>query len=313
MRTVSLIVPCYNEEPSIMLFFDAVTKVFATINTDEPRYQPEYTFIDDGSSDHTLTILKQLQAAHPETVHYLSFSRNFGKEPALAAGLDAATGDLIAVMDVDLQDPPELLPQMIDLIENHGYDCVGTIQKKRRGQGRFRAYLSTKFYKINDAISEVHIEPNARDYRLMTRQMVDAITSLPEYNRFSKGIFSWVGFRTKYLTYESQPRAAGDTHWSLMQLFNYAIEGIIDFSDVPLKIATWVGGASFILAVIGLIVVVVRALLVGDPVAGWPSTVSIILLLGGIQLFCLGIVGEYINKIYLETKHRPKYIIKERK
>lgn len=313
MQTISLIVPCYNEEPSIQLFYDAVSAVFKTINADADRYQPEYLFVNDGSSDKTLPILKDLQAKHPETVHYLSFSRNFGKEAALACGLDASTGDLVAVMDVDLQDPPELLPKMINLIENEGYDCVGTIQKARRGQSRIRAFLSSKFYNVIDAISEVRIEPNARDYRLMTRQMVDTITSLPEYNRFSKGIFAWVGYKTTYLTYESQPRAAGNSHWSFMQLFNYAIDGIVDFSDAPLKIATWIGGLSCVLAVFGLLFVFIRALAIGDAVAGWPSMVSIILLLGGIQLFSLGILGEYISKIYLETKHRPKYIVKEKK
>ncbi|GAW99167.1 glycosyltransferase family 2 protein [Secundilactobacillus mixtipabuli] len=313
MRTLSLIVPCYNEQESINIFYDAVAKVFDTINETSERYQPEYLFVNDGSSDKTLSILKDLQQQHPDTVHYLSFSRNFGKESALACGLDASTGDLVAVMDVDLQDPPELLPRMIDLIENDGYDCVGTIQKERRGQGRIRAFLSTQFYNVIDSISEVRIEPNARDYRLMTREMVDTITSLPEYNRFSKGIFAWVGYKTTYLKYESQPRAAGTSHWSIMQLVNYAIDGIVDFSDAPLKIATWIGGISCVLAVIGFIFVIVRALMVGDAVAGWPSMVSIILLLGGIQLFSLGILGEYIGKIYLETKHRPKYIVKEKK
>ncbi|MFC6255169.1 glycosyltransferase family 2 protein [Secundilactobacillus hailunensis] len=313
MRTLSLIVPCYNEEQSITIFYDAVAKVFDSINKTSDRYQPEYLFVNDGSSDKTLSILKDLQKQHPETVHYLSFSRNFGKESALACGLDASTGDLVAVMDVDLQDPPELLPKMIDLIENDGYDCVGTIQKERRGQGRIRAFLSTKFYNVIDAVSQVRIEPNARDYRLMTREMVNTITSLPEYNRFSKGIFAWVGYKTTYLKYESQPRAAGTSHWSFMQLVNYAIDGIIDFSDAPLKIATWVGGISCVLAVIAFIFVIVRALTIGGAVAGWPSLVAIILFLGGIQLFSLGILGEYIGKIYLETKHRPKYIVQEKK
>lgn len=313
MRTISLIVPCYNEEQSIMLFYEAVDKVFQTLNESTERYQPEYIFVNDGSSDQTLPILKKLQAAHPKTVHYQSFSRNFGKESALACGLDASTGDLVAVMDVDLQDPPELLPQMIHLIENEHYDCVGTIQKARRGQGKIRAFLSRKFYSVIDAVSAVRIEPNARDYRLMTREMVDTITSLPEYNRFSKGIFAWVGYDTTYITYESQPRAAGKSHWSLPQLASYAIDGIIDFSDAPLKIATWVGSGACVLAALGFIFVIIRALLNGDPVAGWPSIVSIILLLGGLQLFCLGILGDYISKIYLETKHRPKYIVKEKK
>jgi len=257
--------------------------------------------------------MKQLQADHPDTVHYRSFSRNFGKESALAAGLQATTGDVVAVMDVDLQDPPELLPKMFKLIEQDGYDCVGTIQKERRGQSRLRAFLSSSFYRVINWLSDVRIEPNARDYRLMTRQFVDTVLSLPEFNRFSKGIFSWVGFKTTYLTYESQPRAAGKTHWNLRQLFSYSIEGIIDFSSAPLRLATWVGGISFVLSLIGMIFVFVRALTVGGAVAGWPSLVVILLLIGGIQLFCLGILGQYINKIYLETKHRPKFIIREEK
>lgn len=313
MRILSLIVPCYNEEESIMLFYDAVANVFDKINQTNNCYQPEYLFVNDGSNDKTLQVLKNLQSEHKDTVHYLSFSRNFGKESAFSAGINSATGELVAVMDVDLQDPPELLPKMINLIENEHYDCVGTIQKQRRGQGRIRAFLSSQFYKVIDTISQVHIEPNARDYRLMTRKMVDSVRSLPEYNRFSKGIFAWVGYKTTYLEYNSQPRATGTSHWSMMQLFNYAIEGIIDFSDAPLKIATWIGGLSFVMAIFGLIFVVFRALIVGGSVAGWPSLVTIMLLLGGTQLFCLGILGQYISKIYLESKHRPKYIIKEQK
>ncbi|QMU07297.1 glycosyltransferase family 2 protein [Levilactobacillus suantsaii] len=313
MKTLSLVVPCYNEEESIPLFYRTVSKVIDTMNTPTQTVTPEYIFVDDGSSDQTLAEMKTLHQAHPETVHFRSFSRNFGKESALAAGLQATTGDLIAVMDVDLQDPPELLPQMFQLIENDGYDCVGTIQKERKGQSKLRAFLSSSFYRVINRISDVRIEPNARDYRLMTRQFVDTVLDLPEFNRFSKGIFSWVGFKTTYLTYESQPRAAGTTHWNLRQLFSYSIEGIIDFSNAPLRLATWVGSISFFLSLIGLIFVVVRALTVGGAVAGWPSLVVIVLLIGGIQLFCLGILGQYINKIYLETKHRPKYIVREEK
>ncbi|GEO67127.1 glycosyltransferase family 2 protein [Levilactobacillus spicheri] len=314
MKKISLVVPCYNEEESIPLFFQAVSKVIDSMNTPTPTVTPEYIFVDDGSSDNTLAEMKQLNQAHPTTVHYRSFSRNFGKESGLAAGLEAATGDYVAVMDVDLQDPPELLPKMFQLVDSGEYDCVGTIQKERRGQSKLRAFLSSSFYRVINKISDVQIKPNARDYRLMNRQFVDTVLSLPEFNRFSKGIFSWVGFKTTYLTYESQPRAAGTTHWSLGQLFSYSIEGIIDFSNVPLRIATWVGSISFFLSLIGLVFVIVRALTVGgSSVAGWPSLVVIMLLIGGIQLFCLGILGQYINKIYLETKHRPKYIIREEK
>lgn len=313
MKTLSLVVPCYNEEESIPLFYKTVSQVIDKMNTPTPTVTPEYIFVDDGSADKSLAEMKALHHAHPQTVHYRSFSRNFGKESALAAGLQATTGELVAVMDVDLQDPPELLPKMFTLIENEGYDCVGTIQKERKGQSKLRAFLSSSFYRVINWISDVRIEPNARDYRLMTRQFVNTVLDLPEFNRFSKGIFSWVGYKTTYLTYESQPRAAGKTHWSLGQLFTYSIEGIIDFSDAPLRLATWVGSFSFFLSIIGLIFVVVRALTVGGSVAGWPSLVVIVLLIGGIQLFCLGILGQYINKIYLETKHRPKYIIREEK
>ncbi|WP_143463595.1 glycosyltransferase family 2 protein [Levilactobacillus enshiensis] len=313
MKKISLVVPCYNEEESIPLFYRTVSKVIDSMNAPTPTVTPEYIFVDDGSDDRTLEEMKTLHQQFPETVHYRSFSRNFGKESALAAGLQATTGDVVAVMDVDLQDPPELLPKMFKLIEQDGYDCVGTIQKERRGQSRIRAFLSSSFYRVINWLSDVRIEPNARDYRLMTRQFVDTVLSLPEFNRFSKGIFSWVGFKTTYLTYESQPRAAGKTHWNLRQLFSYSIEGIIDFSSAPLRLATWVGGISFVLSLIGLIFVFVRALTVGGAVAGWPSLVVIVLLIGGIQLFCLGILGQYINKIYLETKHRPKFIIREKK
>lgn len=313
MKKISLVVPCYNEEESIPLFFQAVSKVIDSMNTPTPTVTPEYIFVDDGSSDNTLAEMKQLQHDHPETVHYRSFSRNFGKESGLAAGLTAATGDYVAVMDVDLQDPPELLPKMYRLVTEDGYDCVGTIQKERRGQSKLRAFLSSSFYRVINWISDVRIEPNARDYRLMNRQFVDTVLSLPEFNRFSKGIFSWVGYKTTYLTYESQPRAAGSTHWNLRQLFSYSIEDIIDFSNAPLRLATWVGSLSFFLSIVGLIFVIVRALTVGGSVAGWPSLVVIILAIGGIQLFCLGILGQYISKIYLETKHRPKYIIREEK
>jgi len=311
MKKLSLVIPCYNEEEAIPLFYQTVDQVLTTMNTPTPRVTPEYIFVDDGSTDQSLQEMKTLQERFPQTVHYRSFSRNFGKESALAAGLQATTGDLVAVMDDDLQDPPELLPQMVDLIEQSGYDCVGTIQKERRGQSWLRAFLSRRFYSVINRLSDVRIEPNARDYRLMTRQFVDTVLSLPEFNRFSKGIFSWVGFKTTYITYESQPRAVGQTHWSLRQLFAYSIEGIIDFSSAPLRLATWVGGISFILSLVGLLAVIIRTLTVGGAVAGWPSLVVILLFIGGIQLFCLGILGQYINKIYLETKHRPLYIVRE--
>ncbi|KRM68330.1 glycosyltransferase csbB [Apilactobacillus ozensis DSM 23829 = JCM 17196] len=308
MKNIGLIVPCYNEEQSIGIFYDAVEKVFNDI---KENYNHEYWFINDGSSDNTLDKIKELKKAD-DNVHFISFSRNFGKEAAMSAGLNNAQGDYIAVMDVDLQDPPSLLPKMIKYIRDENYDCVGCIQTSRK-QNPIRAFLSSSFYKVINWMSDVEIKQNVRDYRLMTRQYVDAVISLKEYNRFSKGMFSWVGFKTKYLEYKGVSRAAGETHWSLYQLLEYSLEGIIDFSDVPLKMATWIGVLSCIISILGMLFVVIRALLFGGAVAGWPSLVSIILFIGGVQLFCLGILGNYVGKIHLESKHRPQYIIKEKK
>lgn len=315
MKTISLIVPCYNEEPTVELFFNTTEKVFQKLNdTREEQYQPDYLFVNDGSADKTLAVMRKLHQAHPETVHYLSFSRNFGKESALAAGLSNAHGDYVAVMDVDLQDPPELLLKMVAILEdpNQDYEVVGCVQTSRK-QNPIRGFLSASFYKVINKMSQVQIKQNVRDYRLMTRKCVDALLELPEYNRFSKGMFSWVGFNTKYLKYEGVPRAAGTSSWSIFQLFEYSLEAVVDFSDVPLKMATLIGGIISFLSVIGLLFVVVRAIFFGGSVNGWASLVSIILFLSGVQLFCLGIVGKYIGKIYLETKHRPKFIIAERK
>lgn len=313
MKTMSLIVPCYNEEPTIEIFYNTVEKVFSDHSDEFKDIRHEYLFINDGSSDGTLAEFRKLNVAHPDVVHYVSFSRNFGKEAGLAAGLQHAKGDYVAVMDVDLQDPPELLPEMLTTLESGDYDCVGTMREDRKGEPVIRSFFSRAFYSVINKISKVQIIPNARDYRLMTRQMVDAILAMPEYNRFSKGIFNWVGFRTTYLKFENAPRSAGETHWSFWQLVNYSIEGIIDFSDVPLKIATFIGGLFAFIAVIGIIFVIIRKILFGNSVGGWASMVSLILFIGGIQLFCLGIIGNYIGKIYLETKHRPLYIVQEEK
>lgn len=313
MKTISLIVPCYNEEPTVPIFFDTVEKVFADHPEEFKDIQREYLFVNDGSSDATLSEFRKLQADHPDLVHYLSFSRNFGKEAGLAAGLKYATGDYVAVMDVDLQDPPALLPKMLTTLQEGDYDCVGTMREDREGEPVIRSFFSRSFYTVINKISKVQIVPNARDYRLMTRQMVDAILELPEYNRFSKGIFNWVGFKTTYLKFENAPRSAGETHWSFWQLFNYSIEGIVDFSDVPLKIATFLGGLFAFIAVISAIFVIVRKIMFGNSVGGWASLVTIVLFVGGVQLSCLGIIGNYIGKIYLETKHRPQFIIQEKK
>ena len=313
MKTMSLVVPCYNEEPTIEIFYNTVEKVLADNPESFKDITTEYVFVNDGSSDDTLNVLRTLNAAHPDTVHYVSFSRNFGKEAGLLAGLEHTIGDYVAVMDVDLQDPPTLLPKMLAMLQTGDYDCIGTMRENRVGEPMIRSFLSRSFYSVVNKISKVQIIPNARDYRLMTRQMVDAILELTEYNRFSKGIFNWVGFRTTYLKFENQPRSAGETHWSIWQLFNYSMDAIVDFSDVPLKIATFTGGLLSLISIISIFVVIIRKILFDNSVSGWASTITIMLLIGGIQLFCLGIIGNYIGKIYIESKHRPHYIVQEKK
>ncbi|EON3021426.1 glycosyltransferase family 2 protein [Enterococcus hirae] len=300
---VSIVVPCYNEEKTVPLFFNEVEK-FKGI------HEFEYLFIDDGSRDNTLQAIKAL-ANDNEYVRFISFSRNFGKEAALYAGLQASTGDLVSVMDVDLQDPPDLLPEMIETIMQSDIDCVGTRRSTRDGEPPIRIFFAKKFYQLINKISDTEMVDGARDFRLMTRQMVDAILELTEYNRFSKGLFSWVGFKTKYISFENRERVAGETSWSFWKLFNYSIDGIVNFSDAPLTIASFVGALSCIGSGLAILFIILRALLYGDPTAGWPSMVSIFLFIGGIQLLCLGIIGKYIGKIFLETKQRPVYIIRE--
>ena len=310
MSKLSIVVPCYNEEESIPLFYPAVEKVVRQMND----LQIEYWFVNDGSSDNSLTEMRRLHEQDPERVHYVSFSRNFGKEAGLYAGLQAATGDYVVVMDVDLQDPPEFLPQMYELIKTGEYDCIGTRRVDRTGEAKFKSFLSDQFYHAINKISQTNIVPGARDYRMMTRQMVDAVLSLKEYNRFSKGIFSWVGFKTKYLDYHNVERVAGKTDWSTWKLFKYAFDGIADFSQVPLSIAVWLGTTSFVLSIIGLLFVIIRRIVEpSSSVFGWASMICIILLLGGLQLLCIGILGKYIGRIYLQVKQRPIYNIKEKK
>ena len=309
MPKLSIVVPCYNEEETIPLFYPAVKKVVKQMPV-----ETEYWFVNDGSSDDTLAELRKLHAQDPERVHYVSFSRNFGKEAGLYAGLQAATGDYIVVMDADLQDPPEYLPEMYKDISTGEYDCVGMRRTDRKGEAKFKSFLSNQFYNVINKISDTKIVSGARDYRMMTRQMVDAVLSLTEYNRFSKGIFNWVGFKTKYLPYKNVERVAGTTDWSTWKLFKYAIDGITDFSEAPLAIATWAGGLTAFISIIGMIIVVIRKILEPSSSAfGWASMVCIILFLSGIQLLCLGIVGRYIGRIYMQTKKRPIYIIKEKK
>lgn len=309
MPKLSIVVPCYNEEEAIPLFYPAVEKVVKQMPV-----ETEYWFVNDGSSDGTLAELRKLHAQDPERIHYVSFSRNFGKEAGLYAGLQATTGDYVVVMDADLQDPPEYLPEMYKAISTGEYDCVGMRRTDRKGEAKFKSFLSNQFYNVINKISDTKIVSGARDYRMMTRQMVDAVLSLTEYNRFSKGIFNWVGFKTKYLPYKNVERVAGTTDWSTWKLFKYAIDGITDFSEAPLAIATWAGGLTALISIIGMIIVVIRKILEPSSSAfGWASMVCIILFLGGIQLLCLGIVGRYIGRIYMQTKKRPIYIIKEKK
>jgi len=302
---LSIIVPCYNEEETVEIFYQETQKVIKQLQCDY-----EFLFVNDGSKDKTLQKLRFL-SQKDANVRYLSFSRNFGKESALFAGLKAATGDLITVMDADLQDPPELLPEMVKAIFDEGYDCVGTRRTTRDGEPVIRSFFARMFYRIVNRIGEVEMVDGARDFRLMTRQMVDSILELSEYNRFSKGLFSWVGYKTKYLTFENRERVAGQTSWSFWSLFKYSIDGIINFSEAPLNIASFIGAISCVGAVIAMIVVIIKTLIFKDPTTGWPSLVSIILFMGGLQLLCLGIIGKYIAKIFLETKKRPHYIVKE--
>ncbi|HEM6180012.1 TPA: glycosyltransferase family 2 protein [Streptococcus suis] len=304
---ISVIVPCFNEEEAIPYFYDAMEKV-----RKEMGEQFEYIFVNDGSKDRTLTVLRQL-SGQDRAVRYLSFSRNFGKEAALYAGLQAAQGELVTVMDVDLQDPPEMLMEMKAMLDgNPDLDCVGTRRVSREGEPPIRSFFAKLFYKLMNKISQVEVVDGARDFRLMRRHMVTAILSVSEYNRFSKGIFAWVGFETEYLPYENVERVAGETSWSFWKLLSYSIEGIINFSDTPLNIASYTGFFTFLLSLVLMVFVVFKTLVFGDPTIGWPSTICIILFLGGLQLMTIGILGKYLAKVFLETKKRPIYIVKEK-
>lgn len=306
METISVIVPCYNEEEVLPLFYEEITRVAAQM----PDYGFEFLFVDDGSRDGTLSVVRGL-ADRDARVKYVSFSRNFGKEAAMYAGFDRACGDYVVVMDADLQDPPALLPEMVRAVREEGYDSVATRRVSRKGEPPIRSFFARCFYKLMRRISKTEIVDGARDYRLMTRQFVNALLELGEYNRFSKGLYGWVGFRTKWLEFENVERAAGETKWSFWKLLLYSIEGIVAFSAAPLAIAVVTGLACFLLALAFILFIVVRTLMFGDPVAGWPSLVCIILLIGGLQLLCIGILGEYLAKTYLEVKDRPIYICKE--
>ena len=301
---ISIIVPCYNEEATIDIFLGEMRKVEELMRR---KYNErfEYIFVDDGSTDHTLEILRG------SGVRYISFSRNFGKEAGLYAGLCAAKGDYAAVMDVDLQDPPELLPEMYECLKSGGYDCAATKRSTRSGEPPVRSFFARLFYKLINRISDTEIVDGARDFRLMTRGMVDAILSLKEYNRFSKGLFSWVGFRTKWIEYENVERSAGETKWSFWKLFRYSLDGIMAFSVTPLAIASVLGVLMCIISLIRVCVISTKTLIWGDPVAGYPSLVCIVLFLSGMQLFFTGVLGQYLAKTYLETKRRPLYVVRE--
>lgn len=309
MELISIIVPCYNEEESVPIFYETMSEVSSRMN-EKYGVVFEYIFVDDGSSDKTLQIVKAL-AEDDDRVKYISFSRNFGKEAALLAGLEHASGELTAVMDADLQDPPELLEEMYAAIKEEGYDCAAARRTSRKGEPPVRSFFAKLFYKLINKISNAEITDGARDYRLMKRYVVDAILSLKEYNRFSKGIFGWVGFKTKWIEYKHTDRAAGQTKWSFWKLLLYSIDGIVAFSTVPLSIAAFVGILFCFVAFVMILVIIIKTVIWGDPVAGYPSTVCILFLVSGVQMFTIGILGQYISKSYMETKHRPHYIIRE--
>lgn len=306
MKKISVVVPCYNEEEVLNIFYDEICRVSKQMS----EYDFQFVFVDDGSKDRTLEIMKGL-AEKDERVLYISFSRNFGKESAMFAGLSNADGDYVAIMDADMQDPPSLLPEMTADLEAGEYDSVATRRVSRIGEPPVRSFFARIFYKIINRISDADIVDGARDYRLMKREMVDAIIEMNEYNRFSKGIFGWVGFKTKWITFENVERAAGTTKWNFWQLLKYSIDGIINFSLVPLNIASYCGFVFTFISFVMLLFVFIRRLIFGDPVSGWASLVCIILFIGGVQLFCMGIIGQYLAKNYMESKRRPHYIVRE--
>lgn len=304
-KVISIVVPCYNEEAVLGTWYDEMTRVAKEMK----EVDFEFVLVDDGSSDGTLTEIEKL-VRKDSRVRFVSFSRNFGKEAALLAGLEYAKGDYIATMDADLQDPPKLLPEMYKYIESGEYDCVGTRRVNRDGEPPIRSFFARIFYKLINRMSKIEMVDGARDYRLMTRQMVNAIISMREYNRYSKGLFSFVGFRTKWIEFKHVDRAAGETHWSFWKLFVYALEGICAFSTVPLVIAAVLGLLFCFVAFVMIVVIIVKTLAFGDPVSGWPSMICVVLMVGGLQMLALGVIGQYLAKTYLETKHRPVYIVR---
>lgn len=305
-KLLSVIVSCYNEEKALPYFYEEINKVLI----DMKQLDYELIFVDDGSSDNTLNIIRAYSKLDKK-VKFVSFSRNFGKEAAMLAGLEYSKGDYVTLMDADLQDPPSILPKMYEILQHEDYDMVGTRRITRKGEPKIRSFFARKFYRIINKLSKIEMVDGARDFRFMKRKVVDAILSMKEYNRYSKGIFSFVGFKTKWLEYENIKRVAGKTKWSFWKLFKYAIEGIVGFSTFPLVLSALIGLLFCLLAFIMIIVIIVKTLIFGDPVSGWPSTICIIFFIGGVQLFVMGIIGQYLSKTYLETKKRPIYIIRE--
>lgn len=306
---LSIVVPCYNEQEALPYFYKEICRVAEEMKSSHGA-DFEFIFVDDGSKDKTLSIARELHKQDAR-VRYISFSRNFGKEAGILAGLEAAKGDYVAMMDADLQDPPALLPRMLDALLEEDYDCAATRRTNRKGEPPIRSFFARMFYKIINRLSDADIVDGARDYRLMRRRMVDAILALPEYNRFSKGIFGWVGFKTKWLEYVNVERVAGETKWSFWKLFLYSLEGIVAFTTAPLALASLIGIIFCVLAFVMILFIIVRTLLFGDPTSGWPSLVCIIFLCSGVQLFCMGVLGQYLAKTYMEVKHRPVYIVRE--
>ncbi len=305
MEKISVIVPCFNEEEAVPIFYREIIKVAEGMD----GVEFEFIFVNDGSKDKTEEVLRGLSEMD-KRVKYISFSRNFGKEGAMYAGMDNASGDYVVIMDVDLQDPPSLIPEMYDIVKSGEYDCAATRRVNRKGEAKIRSLFAHAFYKLINHISQTEIVDGARDFRLMSRRMVDSILDMCEYNRFSKGIFSWVGFETKWIGYENINRSAGETKWSFWKLFKYSIDGIVGFSTAPLALSSLMGIILFFVSIVGIIFIIIRQLIYGGSAYGWPSMICVILLVGGLQLLSIGILGQYLSKTYLETKKRPLYIVK---
>ena len=310
MPKLSIVVPCFNEQDALPFFYEECQKAISDLIEKKLINSAEYVFVDDGSKDKTLEILREL-SKNDKNVHFVSFSRNFGKEAAIYAGLNKSSGDFVATLDADLQDPPSLIEKMLNVIQTENYDCAATRRVDRKGEPPIRSFFARMFYKIMRKLCNIEVVDGARDFRVMSRVYVNAVLSLAEKNRFSKGIFPWVGFKTKWFEYENRERVAGETKWSFSKLFLYSIDGITAFSVKPLMLSSILGILSLIIAFLMIVLIIVRKMLFGDPVAGWPSMVCIIVFIGGLQLFSVGIVGQYLAKIYTETKNRPLYIVQE--